>query len=60
MSRRVLVLVLGWALVMSSACSSSNEPDGPPVLERIDGPAQVDPSYDPFATTPLTVVDGEG
>ncbi len=61
MSRRVLAGVLGCALAAGlSACSSSDGPDGPPVLERIDGPAQVDPSYDPFATTPPTVVDGEG
>jgi hypothetical protein len=58
MLRRVLAGVLGCALVV--ACTSSDEPDGPPGLERIDGPAQVDPSYDPFATTPPTVTEAEG
>ena len=58
MSRRVLVGLLGCALVMMSACDTSNEPDDPPGLERIDGPAQIDPSFDPFATTPVTEAGG--
>ena len=58
MSRRVLFGLLGCALALS-ACSSADEPEGPPGLDRIDGPAQVDPSFDPFATTPpVTVTDG--
>jgi hypothetical protein len=61
MSRRVLAGVLGCALALAlSACSSSDGPDGPLELERIDGPAQVDPSFDPFATTPPTVSEAEG
>jgi hypothetical protein len=43
-----------------AACSSSSGPDGPPGLDRIDGPAQVDPSYDPFATTSPPVTDAGG
>ena len=68
MSRRVLAGVLGCALALAlSACSNAVEPEGPPGLERIDGPAQVDPSFDPFATTPpvtvtvtVTVTEAEG
>ena len=54
------VLLLVSSASGLTACSSSNEPDGPPGLDRIDGPAQVDPSYDPFATTPPTVTDAGG
>ena len=33
------------------ACSASDVPDDqPPTLDRIDGPAVVDPEFDPFAT----------
>jgi hypothetical protein len=41
-------------LVSVTACSSSDGGDDqqPPTLDRIDGPAQVDPSFDPFATDP--------
>ena len=46
---RALVVVV---ILAGSACSGSSEPDGPPVLDRIDGPAVVDPSYDPFVTVP--------
>jgi hypothetical protein len=45
---------------MLSACTSSDEPDDPPGLDRIAGPAQVDPSYDPFATTPPVVTEAGG
>jgi hypothetical protein len=43
-----------------AGCSGSSQPDGPPGLDRIDGPAQVDPSYDPFATTSPPVTDAGG
>ncbi len=57
MSRRLIGgVVIAAATTVSltvsltlSACT--NEPDDPPGLDRIDGPAQVDPSFDPFATT---------
>jgi hypothetical protein len=44
----VIVAVVGAV----SACTGSSEPTGPPSLDRIDGPAVVDPSFDPFATIP--------
>jgi hypothetical protein len=45
-----------------SACTGSSsqpddgpsQPDDAPALDRIDGPATVDPSFDPFATVPAT------
>jgi hypothetical protein len=40
--------------VTVSSCTDSNQPDEPPGLDRIDGPARVDPSFDPFATVPVT------
>jgi hypothetical protein len=43
------VLMIGPAV---SACTDSSEPQDPPTLDRIDGPATVDPSFDPFATVP--------
>jgi hypothetical protein len=43
-----------------ASCSDRAEPARPPVLDRIDGPAQVDPSFDPFATTPPLVPDTGG
>ncbi len=43
------------SLVALVGCSDSGS-DDPPTLDRIDGPAQVDPSYDPFATDPAAPV----
>jgi hypothetical protein len=56
MSRWSGAWLSGLAVIASmSACSgSSSQPDDPPVLDRIDGPARVDPSFDPFATVPAT------
>jgi hypothetical protein len=34
------------------ACSGSDGPDGTVPLGGINGPAVVDPSFDPFATDP--------
>jgi len=50
--RRVLVSVLVAGVVVT-ACSS-DEQEEPPGLDRIDGPARVDPSFDPFETVPVT------
>lgn len=55
MSRWVGACLSGLAVMASvSACSESSQPDDPPGLDRIDGPARVDPSFDPFATVPAT------
>ncbi|HSL73680.1 MAG TPA: hypothetical protein VK853_04405 [Ilumatobacteraceae bacterium] len=48
----VIVTAIVTVIVAASACSGSSEPTGPPSLDRIDGPAVVDPSFDPFATIP--------
>jgi hypothetical protein len=48
----MLVAVLA-AGVLVTACSSDPSDDSPG-LDRIDGPARVDPSFDPFATVPGT------
>ncbi len=45
----VVVAAAALAVVVASCSDSSG--DTPPVLDRIDGPAQVDPSFDPFATS---------
>jgi hypothetical protein len=45
-----VVLIL---MVTATACTGSDRSDDePPSLDRIDGPAVVDPSFDPFATDP--------
>jgi hypothetical protein len=54
------LVVIAIAAIVLIGCSTSSEPAGPPGLDRIDGPAQVDPSYDPFATTPPPVTDAGG
>jgi hypothetical protein len=52
MNRILGVVTVAVLAVAVTACSDSSGPDTPPGLDRIDGPAQVDPSFDPFATTP--------
>ncbi len=52
MNRILGVVAAALLAVTVAACSDSSGPDTPPGLERIDGPAQVDPSFDPFATSP--------
>jgi hypothetical protein len=63
MSRRSVAGVLGCALAtLLVACTggSDSPPNSPaeppagstPVLDRIDGPAQVDPSFDPMQVDP--------
>lgn len=58
--RRLVLVAVAAAAISLTGCSTSSEPDGPPGLDRIDGPAQVDPSYDPFATTAPRVTDAGG
>jgi hypothetical protein len=42
-------------LLAVTACSGSDDTDdGPPTIGGINGPAVVDPSFDPFATAPST------
>jgi hypothetical protein len=59
----VVVIVAGAVLVGCSGSDGSDSPDGstpdsttssPAVLGRIDGPAQVDPSFDPMQVDPTT------
>jgi hypothetical protein len=64
MGHRMAVVVV--AGVVLAACSNSGGSDSPPnspaevpagstpVLDRIDGPAQVDPSFDPMQVDPTT------
>jgi len=64
MGRRMAVVIV--AGVVLAACSNSGGSDSPPnstpdspsgptpVLDRIDGPAQVDPSFDPMQVDPTT------
>jgi hypothetical protein len=61
----LVVVVAGVALAACSDSGGSDSPSDPPsvstgevpagsmpVLDRIDGPAQVDPSYDPMQVDP--------
>ena len=50
--RRALAAVLLLASVAACSGSDGGDDQQPPTLDRIDGPAQVDPSFDPFATDP--------
>jgi hypothetical protein len=47
----VVVSILLAAVTACSGSDGGDDPEQPPTLDRIDGPAQVDPSFDPFATT---------
>jgi major membrane immunogen (membrane-anchored lipoprotein) len=40
------------ASIVLAACSGSDQTDGTLPLGGINGPAVVDPSFDPFATDP--------
>jgi hypothetical protein len=46
--------------VVLLGCSGSGDTDDPPSIGGINGPAVVDPSFDPFATDPSSppVTDG--
>ena len=50
MIRVVVVALVG--LLSLAACSGSDGADDPPTIGEINGPAVVDPSFDPFATSP--------
>ncbi len=40
------------ALLVAACSSSDTDDDEPPTIGGINGPAVVDPSFDPFATDP--------
>ena len=48
------------ALLGSVACSGSDDGDDSPTIGGINGPAEVDPSFDPFATDPSAPPDTDG
>ena len=48
----MLVIVAFPALLVTACSSSDGNDDGPPTIGGINGPAVVDPSFDPFATDP--------
>jgi len=58
--KRLTVVFVVSAALGAAACSGSGGSDGPPVLDRIDGPARVDPSFDPFSTTVPSVTEAGG
>jgi len=62
--RRVVALSLVASLALV-ACSGSDDPDVdvddmPPTIGGINGPAVVDPSFDPFATVPSAPTPTDG
>ena len=62
--RRVVALSLMASLALV-ACSGSDDPDVdvddlPPTIGGINGPAVVDPSFDPFATVPSAPTPTDG
>ena len=56
----MLALSLVACLALTACSGSDDSDDDSPSLERIDGPAVVDPSFDPFVTDPSDppVTDG--
>ncbi len=53
MRSRGVVGVVSIMLVTAAACTGSDgSDDQPPSIGEINGPAVVDPSFDPFATDP--------
>jgi hypothetical protein len=48
---RLVALVVAASIVVA-ACTGSDGPDGTVPIGGINGPAEVDPSFDPFATDP--------
>jgi len=64
--RRVVALSLVASLALAG-CSGSDSPDVdvdvddvPPTIGGINGPAVVDPSFDPFATVPSAPTPTDG
>ena len=54
MERRVLLVCLVVSLGFAGCTGSDDTDDETPSIGRIDEPAVVDPSFDPFATDPST------
>jgi len=56
----MVALSLVACLALTACSGSDDSDDDSPSLERIDGPAVVDPSFDPFVTDPSDppVTDG--
>ncbi len=50
--KRLALAALAVVVAATVTSCSDSGPATPPALDRIDGPAEVDPSFDPFATTP--------
>jgi hypothetical protein len=55
-----VLVVVPLALVACSGSDGTEDDEQPPTLGGINGPAVVDPSFDPFATDPSApaVTDG--
>ncbi len=62
MGRRsvALSLVATLALVACSGSDGSDDVEQQPTIGGINGPAVVDPSFDPFATEPSAPTDTDG
>ena len=49
---RAMLMAMLPALAVTACSSSDGNDDEPPTIGGINGPAVVDPSFDPFATDP--------
>jgi hypothetical protein len=52
MTRRTIAVSVVTFLVLAGCSGSDETDDDTPVIGGINGPAVVDPSFDPFATDP--------
>lgn len=60
MERRVMAWSVAALVVLASCSGSEGTDDESPSIGGINGPAVVDPSFDPFATDPSTPPSTDG
>ena len=57
---RLVVFAVMTSLALVACTGSDSSDDDSPSIGGINGPAEVDPSFDPFATDPSAPPDTDG